>query len=506
MRRVSGKTISYSAPVGGWNVRDSIDQMPVTDAVQLINWFPSSGKVISRKGFTVWSTGLTGSTETLAEFNAKTNRKMIAANNGSIYDVSSSGAIGSALASGFTSNRWQWAQFDDASGGARMGLVNGEDAPQIYNGSTITGMTVSGSGLTTSNLIGVNVFKSRSYFWEKDSQDFWYSSVNALGGTLTKFPLSRVSSFGGNLIAMANWSRDAGDGEDDLAVFVMSSGDIIVYKGDNPGDADAWSLVGVYKSGAPLGIRAIYKQGPDVVLTTKDGYVSLAKIINIGRITEQSSVSDKINNELIRIAPLYASNFGWQTIFYPLGKYMLFNIPTSSTTFEQHIVNTETRVWCKFSGMNAPCWSLYNDNLYFGGIDGKIYKADDGFSDNGNAITWQADCAWNYIGTRQNSKKMTAFRPFMNSTAEFNFTIGIGTDFNSPSNFSTYNSGGTAGAAWDEEFWDDPFWADESTIVNPWLSLSNYGYNFMLRVIGQSMGGQVEWYSYEYIYEHGGYI
>ena len=47
---------------------------------------------------------------------------LFAAADGNIWDVTSAGTATS-LASGFSSDRWQWAQFDDSGGGARVGLV-----------------------------------------------------------------------------------------------------------------------------------------------------------------------------------------------------------------------------------------------------------------------------------------------------------------------------------------------------------------------------------------------
>ena len=37
--------IAIPAPVGGWNARDSLDAMPPTDAIKLVNWIPRAGYV-----------------------------------------------------------------------------------------------------------------------------------------------------------------------------------------------------------------------------------------------------------------------------------------------------------------------------------------------------------------------------------------------------------------------------------------------------------------------------
>lgn len=51
----TAKTASVPAPIGGWNARDSLANMSPTDAVQLVNWFPTPTDVTMRKGYSVSS-------------------------------------------------------------------------------------------------------------------------------------------------------------------------------------------------------------------------------------------------------------------------------------------------------------------------------------------------------------------------------------------------------------------------------------------------------------------
>ena len=51
----TANTTSVPAPIGGWNARDSLANMSPTDAVQLVNWFPTPTDVTMRKGYTVAS-------------------------------------------------------------------------------------------------------------------------------------------------------------------------------------------------------------------------------------------------------------------------------------------------------------------------------------------------------------------------------------------------------------------------------------------------------------------
>jgi hypothetical protein len=54
-KRFTANTASITAPIGGWNARDSIAQMPPTDAVTLTNLYPTPTDVTLRHGYTRYS-------------------------------------------------------------------------------------------------------------------------------------------------------------------------------------------------------------------------------------------------------------------------------------------------------------------------------------------------------------------------------------------------------------------------------------------------------------------
>jgi len=491
------KVVPRQSPVGGWNARDAIAAMPNTDAVKLDNFWPEPGKVELRRGYTKHAVNMTSSVESLAEFHDGATRKFIGAAAGQIWDITIAGTA-TPLSSGYSNNRWQWVMFNGS-----MGLVNGADAPITYDGSTVANMTVSGSGLTVSGLIGVNVFKSRTYFWEDDSQDFWYSAVNALGGTLTKFPLSRVGTFGGKLVGMGTWSLDAGDGADDLAVFVMSSGETIVYQGSDPG-AD-FSLVGVYTLGAPLSIRSFLDFGSDLVIITKDGYVNLSRALNKGRV-KGGSLSDKIDPAVSDASRDYSGNYGWQAIFWSAGNMLLFNVPVSTNvTYQQHVFNTITGSPARFRRVPSRCWGVFNDELYFGG-DGIVYKFWDGFSDDGANIRGDAITSYDYFGSRERLKQVTSIQPVIGSEGDLGLSTKVGVDFELPStayNESTYlNSGST----WDVATWDADDWTGGSSVSRKWISGSGLGYAFALNIRIDSGSQPIDWFSTNWLVKPAGQI
>src|SRR5712664_1948987 len=112
--RVIGRSVV--APVGGWNAKDGLGAMKPNQAVILDNWFPKTSSVDLRGGYSSYATGMgAGSVESLFVWSGSTQKMLAAANNG-IYDVSASGAVGAALATGYTSNRWQHVNIGTAGG------------------------------------------------------------------------------------------------------------------------------------------------------------------------------------------------------------------------------------------------------------------------------------------------------------------------------------------------------------------------------------------------------
>lgn len=471
--------------------------MAPTDAIIMDNFFPDLKSVRLRGGYASHASAVGSvAVETLMVYEAGSQSKMIAAAGTALYNVTSAGAA-SSLATGLANEgRWSYVNFN-----SRLGMVNGATTPRQFNGTTISTLTISGTGLTSSTLIGVASYRSRTYWWKNNSQDFWYSSVDTLGGVLTKFPLSRVGSFGGNIKAIGNWSQGGGSptwgqgGQlEQLLTIVMSSGEVIVYQGSNPGDATDFALVGVFKVGRPLGDRCLVKVAGDLILMTVDGFVPMSAISRAGQFSQDSAISDKIRKAITEATGNYASNEGWEAVYYPRGNRVLFNVPLSSTQFQQYVINTVSGSWARFVGQNAYCWTVYNNDLYFGGV-GAVYKADTGTADVSAAIDGSVVTSYSQI--KGGLAHVKAVRPTLSSTGAISFGIAISPDFRQvtpPSQVALGTSTGT----WDEvsDLWDlwDEDW-DEGTgdlALAKWFIRGSVGYRHAITLNTSSSSG-LEW-------------
>lgn len=478
------KRANVAAPYGGLNTRDAESNMEITDAVKMDNFFPNQGSVTTRKGYNEFASGLDGYVETLMEYNANTVRKFLCANNDEINDVTDPLSIIN-KGSGFTNARWQWANFN-----AFMLLFNGNDTPQKFDGATLSASTINGSGLAPADLDGVNVFKNRIFAWNSNSQDVWYGATNAIEGTFTKFQLSRVATFGGNLISMQTWNLDGGDGVDDYALFLMSSGDVLMYSGSDPA---SWELVGTYKIGRPLSIRGAIKLAGDVVIITDQDFVFFSQVFkNDGAVTARS----KLSGAALEVSNNYGSNYGWQVLLYPKGAWLIFNVPlATNVTYHQYIVNTITGAGCRFTNMNACCWGMFGNNLYFGG-NGKIFIADNGFSDNGDFIAGDVQAAYSNLNSPA-EKVLNSFRNIIKTdgTVEINSLVNF--DYGRASTSQTISSS-SAGAEWDETPWDVEYWSPEGLSRNELVLSSGSGVDLGMRIKTNLNGQQFSWFRTDY--------
>ena len=489
-------------PVGGWDGRESLADMPEDHAVKMENWFPSTDTVDVRRGHTSHATGMSGNVETLVEYVPLSGvGELFAANGGAIYDVSSSGAVGAAVSSGHTNDRWQYANIGTAAG-QFVRLVNGADTPLLYNGSTWA--TTAITGPTAANLVWINVHQKRMWVGEVNSLSAWYLPVNSVSGAATEFPLAGVFKMGGYIMSMGTWTRDSGDGMDDVAVFVTSEGEVAVYQGIDPSAAATWALIGVFRIGEPLGRRCMAKVGSDLVVMTQDGFVPLTRILTTDRSQSRMvALSDQISKPVNDVVRTYKSSFGWQPIVYPKGTYMVFNVPVTAST-EQFVFNTITGAPCKFTGQDSLCWGLLNDGLYFGGKDGVVYWADNGTSDNGSNIA--ADCiqAFSYFGSPQMRKMFKLVEAIFQSEGNPNAAIDWNVDFNLLNPTSTAEASPTNAARWGISRWGIGTWGSAGQIYKGWRKVRGIGRAGSVRVRVNTNSSKPSWISTNVIFDKGG--
>jgi hypothetical protein len=501
---------SLPAPVGGWNARDSYANMDPMDAVTLTNLWPDISNVVLRGGFTQFATGLSGEVQSLQTYNGAATSQMWAYTAaGDLFNASVAGAVPAAAKTGLSSGYWEYSNIT-TSGGNYLVSVNGIDKLLLYDGATWAfidgGTTPAISGVSTTSLVNVTLFKHRLWFIQKNTLKAWYLPTDSIGGTAAAFDLSAIAKKGGYLVDLDSWTIDAGYGVDDNLVFITSEGEVIVYAGTDPASASTFSLIGVWSLGAPIGPRCMLKWGGDLLILTYDGLLPLASALQSSRLDPRVALSDKIQGA-ISAATDSLSNApaarGWEVFYFPRRNGVWINVPISVGTQQQYAMNTITKSWCNFTGWKANCWTLFEDEPYFGGPSYVGHAWDDSMADDGAAIPTLALQAFNYFEERGVKKYFTRARPSIFTDGTPAIAVGMNVDFDTSNTTAPLTFVPSTFGLWDSGVWDVAIWGQGLVVTNTWLGITGIGYCGGLQVQTSSIGDQIQWSSTDVVYQKG---
>ena len=483
--------------------------MDVGYAMVMDNYIPQDTKVVLRKGYQKYSQ-LGYKAETLVSYKSGANSAFLVVAGNRIWNITIDAGKHIVLSSGLTNSRCRCAQNKNY-----LYFVNGTDTPKAYyvdgNGDEhIADWGFSGSGLSAGNIVNVGVSKQRLWFVEKNSLKVWYpQTAGNVSGTLHSFDLAAVSRFGGHLVAVADWTQDGGQGIDDLTVFITSEGEVLVYSGSDVEDADDWTLRGSYKISRPIGYECCVQYQGDIVIIAEDGYIPLSKALPIEQANSaQIAFSDAIRGLVLDRTQKYAGRNGWQGVIYSRGGYGLFNVPVAGE-YEQHVINVNTGAWCRFTGIRAFCWCVFDRRLYFGS-DRAVYLFDEGYSDNGAPICGVVEQAYSNLGTER-LKKVQMLNPRTKSSAPYSLAIYTNMDMDERNIDYIENIGSSGTCKWNTMKWSSAEnasgarWSNSgrTTLRSQWIANSATGYKAGIVFKTKTSGNQIEWYETGVRYEMG---
>ena len=363
------------------------------------------------------------------------------------------------------------------------------------------------TGLNSDQFATVNLFKERLYFVEKNSLSFWYLPVDSINGAVTEFPLGGIFKKGGYLQAMGTWTIDAGYGVDDLAVFVTSNGEVAVYKGSDPSDPNDWSLVGLWNIGQTFSRKCLFKYGGDILILTEDGLVPLSAGLQSTRLDPRVNITDKIFYAISQAADLYANNFGWQMIYFAKVNMLILNVPVTGGS-EQFVMHNITKSWGRFTNVNANCWELSGDNVFFGG-NGFVGKFYDTYADAGTNIRSFVQQAYSYFDSRGQQKRFTMVRPILQTDNGLPTVLcGLSVDFETVDLTSqiSFNPAILQTGEWDLDTWDNANWGGGLTTTKIWQGVTGIGYAGSISLNVVSQGIELHWASTDFVMERGGVL
>jgi hypothetical protein len=504
------QTTSIPAPIGGWNTRDPESAMKETDALRLENWWPGTADVTVRKGATYHATDFPTPVQSLLSYSAPGVKELFATTSTGLYDATVAGAVGASLLT-LTSGWLQHVNITVA-GGSYLMAVNGADRLMRYDGASWTfvdNLTAVApiTGIATTEFSNICLFKRRLFFIEKNSMSAWYLPVASIGGAAVELPLGELFSEGGQLLAMAGWTIDGGNGSDDFAAFITTEGQLAIYKGTDPATAADWVLVGVYELGEPVGPKCFVKFGGDVLVLTQTGLTPLSSLYQSATLNREASVSNKIDSAFSAAAAAYRGLKGWEGSVLSKENLLLINIPTvEGSAATQFCMNTITKAWCRFTGWEALCWEVCDQDMYFGGST-FVAKALTGYADFDTNIVARAKPAFTYFRQRARTKHIKLVRPMLKVDGSISVLLGINVDFEDVNPSGAITFGPAISSIWDSSEWDAALWSSEYSAQREWRSVDTkegYCAALLLQIATKSI--RVGWSSTDFAYQLGGVL
>ena len=507
------RTYSVAAPTGGLNAISGIAHMPETDALVCDNWFPQPSYLQVRNGYGKWATGLPDWVETLMAYDSGAAQSLFGISNKNVYDCTAQGAVGAAVVTGLTNSRFESINIATA-GGQFLYAANATDDPLLYDGTTwysITGASVpyAITGVTTTTLRNPCLWKSRVWFVIDGTLSACYLPTGAIAGAASTFDFTAIFRLGGQLQAIFTFSLLDSSTFGNYIGFLTTEGEIAIYQGTDPAFAGTFALVGIYKTGIPVGRRCILNYGTDALLLTSDGLVSVTKLMQQGRVNTAEAPSYKIQFALNSDIQAYNANWGWELALYPQGNKVFINVPaTTESTIYQYVMNTIHGAWCTFGKMASP-WAaatfcVLGNSLYFGGKD-YVALADSGQSDDNTNIQATLKTAFTYMGT-DTQKYITMCRPIVLTDGNLTVISYLNMDFQDQPSSAAPTFTGSAGSAWNTSSWNTSPWAVGLTPQKNWQTVGGVGFAASLYFSAAVNDITCQLASIDYVFQPGGVL
>lgn len=354
-------------------------------------------------------------------------------------------------------------------------ITDGTGGAATANGASASGSAITITGIDTRTVNQLWLFKNRIWMVEEESLSAWYLPADVVGGAATEFPLKSVFNRGGTLLFGAQWSVDAGDGLDDIIVFVTDQGEMAVYQGTDPGSD--FVLSGIYYVGRPLNKHAHFKVGGDLLLVTEDGIVPCSTVISLGREAFlQQSLTYPIEDAWQDVIATRTTSYPITATLWPSRAMLLVGTPKKEGGLNvAFAANARTGAWCRFTGWDVRCSVVADDQLYFGTAGGTVFKAETGGTDGDAQYTaiWLPKFQENDVA--QKSLRIARFRG--RATASYTIQMAGFADYAYDTINATVGSTTESGPLWGTAVWGTDVWGGDGIrqAISEWVVAPAFG-------------------------------
>lgn len=476
------------APIGGINAQDSLMTLPGEDCVDAFNLIPQTYGMQVRKGHREYAKTVPGAAKeirTIMPFMGSTtaqNRLFCATQNG-IYDISATGVIGALVLTwgSQTGDAGDCSFLTFTNSAGKFLLVCDEVNGYHYYSETGGTWTVVGgaiTGATAGNFRHVSVWKRRVWFVDSTNSRGYYLAVDAIVGAATAFYFGSKFPRGGYLKSLHSFTHDGGTGPEDYLVALSSAGDVLVYQGTDPADADNFNIVGSWNIGdIPAGRKGTSQSGGDLYILCGLGVVSLAQLLKgVDPGVTPAYVTGKVTALVRAFTATRSTNRGWFLMSIPQEGILLLAIPDAAGgtgTSTQFVMNLATRAWSVFNDLPMVCAANYNGALYLGGTD-QVFTYEGYLDnvllsdppDNGTPIHFFVLTAFRGDEAGGAFRRVHFIRPQFLSAGQPSYATEARYDFDLESGGMTvYDNGSVTtagGAAWAVATWGTALWGSSS--------------------------------------------
>ena len=233
-----------------------------------------------------------------------------------------------------------------------------------------------------------------------------------------------------------------------------------------------------------------------------NGVYPLSKALLSGDTNPKVAITSRIEQAMSDAAESYGANFGWQVIHYPLGDMVILNVPVQEgDTQQQYVMNAITGAWAKFTGWEANCFAVFQDDLYYGG-NNVVVKAWDGNADNGSNIVGNSKTAFDYFDS-QSKKQFKQARPIIATNGSPTVELGLNIDYEDGDRLGTLTFSGSTSALWGISLWGIGLWGSGLRTIKDWIGVTGIGKCAATRLKCSAQGIEVRWQATDYLYEEG---